>query len=226
MELDFSLNTAMIAISTFCIVVATSAYVINTLGKKNNDSIQNLTRSNNTRKVRIYVDGCWDVMHSGHYNALRQARALGEHLVVGVHSDEEIARVKRDPVMNNEQRMAAVSACKWADEVVFGVPYEVTQQLLDELNCDFVAHGDDIPIAPDGKSAYHTLVDKLKIFRRTPGVSTTQLIERLLDAVVNMEAGKAEVEHHDASKSAEFKSEHIESTTSWSSFLASSSRIS
>ncbi len=82
------------------------------------------------RPTRVYVDGCWDVMHSGHYNALRQAKALGDVLVVGVHSDAEIARNKREPVMNNEQRMAAVTACKWADEVVFDVPYAANPELL------------------------------------------------------------------------------------------------
>ena len=69
-------------------------------------------------------------MHSGHYNAIRQAKALGDILVVGVHSDAEIARNKREPVMKNEQRMAAVKACKWADEVVFDVPYAPSIQLL------------------------------------------------------------------------------------------------
>eukprot|EP01084_Bolivina_argentea_P152119 265410_1 len=166
---------------------------------------------NNTqeKKIRIYVDGCWDVMHSGHYNAIRQAKALGDILVVGVHSDAEIARNKREPVMKNEQRMAAVSACKWVDEVVFGVPYSPSLQLLDKLNCDYVAHGDDIAVAANGHSAYHTVQDKLKIFRRTPGVSTTHLIQRLLDAS-NSDATCTDNDE----------------VQSWSSFLASSSRIS
>ena len=69
-------------------------------------------------------------MHSGHYNAIRQAKALGDILVVGVHSDAEIARNKREPVMKNDQRMAAVQACKWADEVVFDVPYAPSRELL------------------------------------------------------------------------------------------------
>lgn len=35
------------------------------------------------KPVRIYIDGCFDIMHSGHYNALRQAKKLGDVLVVG-----------------------------------------------------------------------------------------------------------------------------------------------
>ena len=55
------------------------------------------------------------------------------------------------------------------------------------MNCDFVAHGDDIPIAADGHCAYHTVMDKLKIFKRTEGISTTHLIQRLLDAAKSSE---------------------------------------
>eukprot|EP01083_Nonionella_stella_P155071 500437_1 len=86
------------------------------------------------RPIRIYVGGCWDVMHSGHYNAIRQAKALGDILVVGVRMDAEIARNKRKPVMRNDQRMAAVKACKWADEVVFPAPSLPSNELIDRLN--------------------------------------------------------------------------------------------
>jgi len=132
--------------------------------------------------VRIYIDGCWDVMHSGHYNAIRQAKALGDTLLVGVHSDEEITKNKREPVMNNEERIAMVRACKWTDEVVFDVPYAPTLALIESssIRADFVAHGDDIPHDATGKSAYSDVTNRLKIFKRTPGVSTTALIERLL----------------------------------------------
>jgi ethanolamine-phosphate cytidylyltransferase len=55
--------------------------------------------NNNERKpVRIYVDGCFDMIHSGHYNALRQAKTLGDVLVVGVISE-------------------IIRTCKWVDEV-------------------------------------------------------------------------------------------------------------
>ena len=76
--------------------------------------------------VRVYVDGCFDMMHSRHFNVLRQAKRLGHVLVAGVHSDEEIAKFKGTPVMSNEARLALVKACKWVNEVAFGVPYNPT----------------------------------------------------------------------------------------------------
>jgi len=75
------------------------------------------------RPVRVWTDGCFDLMHFGHANALRQAKALGDYLVVGVHSDAEIRKNKGPPVMNEEERYAAVAACKWVDEVVKDAPY-------------------------------------------------------------------------------------------------------
>ena len=68
------------------------------------------------KPIRTYIDGCFDIMHSGHYNAIRQAKALTDILVVGVHSDEEIRKHKGPPVMNDEERLATVRACKWVDE--------------------------------------------------------------------------------------------------------------
>jgi ethanolamine-phosphate cytidylyltransferase len=45
-------------------------------------------------EIRVWVDGCFDMVHFGHANALRQAKKLGTKLIVGVHSDEEIAKHK------------------------------------------------------------------------------------------------------------------------------------
>ncbi len=66
------------------------------------------------------MDGCWDMMHSGHYNAIRQAATLGDVLVIGTHTNEEITRNKREPIWSNEERLYLVTQCKWADEIVWG----------------------------------------------------------------------------------------------------------
>ena len=56
------------------------------------------------KEIRVWVDGCFDMVHFGHANFLRQASQLGTKLVVGVHSDEEISKHKGPPVFNNEER--------------------------------------------------------------------------------------------------------------------------
>lgn len=54
--------------------------------------------------MRIWVDGCFDMMHFGHSNALRQAKEMGDFLIVGVHSDAEIAKHKGPTVMTETER--------------------------------------------------------------------------------------------------------------------------
>ena len=131
-----------------------------------------------TKPVRTYIDGCFDIMHSGHYNAIRQAKALTDILVVGVHSDAEILKHKGPPVMNNDERLATVRACKWVDEVVFDTPYDPSLQLLDDLQCDFCVHGDDASTTADGRDAYEQVkkAGRMKIVKRTEGISTTDLV--------------------------------------------------
>ncbi|KAI7831887.1 ethanolamine-phosphate cytidylyltransferase-like protein [Kickxella alabastrina] len=122
------------------------------------------------KPIRVWVDGCFDMMHFGHANALRQARAMCDYLVVGVHSDVEIEKNKGPCVMREDERYAAVAACKWVDEV------------LDKYNIDFVVHGDDITTAADGTDCYQIVKDagRYKECKRTVGVSTTELVGRML----------------------------------------------
>lgn len=131
---------------------------------------------------RIYMDGCFDLMHSGHFNAIRQAKALGKFLIVGVHSDEEISKNKGPPVMNEQERYALARSCKWIDEVVENAPYSPSIELLDSLNCMYAAHGDDVSINENGYDCMSILkrAGRCKIFKRTEGISSTQIVGKLL----------------------------------------------
>ncbi|GBP58119.1 Ethanolamine-phosphate cytidylyltransferase [Eumeta japonica] len=124
----------------------------------------------------------YDMVHFGHANSLRQAKALGDVLIVGVHTDEEIAKHKGPPVFTQEERYKMVRAIKWVDQVVEGAPYVTTLETLDKYKCDFCVHGDDITVTADGVDTYH-LVKKAGRYRevsRTAGVSTTDLVGRML----------------------------------------------
>lgn len=134
------------------------------------------------KPVRIWVDGCFDLMHFGHANALRQAKSMGDFLVVGVHSDAEIEKHKGPTVMKEKERYAAVEACKWVDLVVPDAPYFTTVEMLDKYNCDFCVHGDDVTTLADGTDCYMEVkrAGRYKECKRTQGVSTTELVGRML----------------------------------------------
>jgi ethanolamine-phosphate cytidylyltransferase len=134
------------------------------------------------KQVRVWVDGCFDLMHYGHANALRQARLEGDYLIVGVHTDEEIRRHKGPPVMNEQERYAAVRACKWVDEVVEGAPYVTSLAMLDQYNVDFCLHGEDMSYDENGRDSYWEVkqAGRFQHLKRTQGVSTTDLVGRML----------------------------------------------
>lgn len=140
------------------------------------------------KKIRVWVDGCFDLFHFGHANAFRQARSLGDHLIVGIHTDEEVERVKgAPPLMRDEERYESVRACKWVDQLVTEVPYsfdtqEQLQEYIDRYQIDYIVHGDDPCFTPDGRDVYEHVKAKgmFKAVKRTEGVSTTDIVGRML----------------------------------------------
>jgi ethanolamine-phosphate cytidylyltransferase len=177
------------------------------------------------RKLRVYIDGCFDMMHFGHSNALRQARAAGDELIVGLINDEEIVRNKGSPpVMPEGERLIAVKACKFVDEVITNAPYDLTKEWVDYLvsehKIDYIVHGDDPCITADGKDAYAYAksIGRFKLIKRTEGVSTTDIVGRML---------LMSKEHHVRGPAGSFDSatDAAASPTAASTFLATSRRL-
>ncbi|WJZ98635.1 hypothetical protein VitviT2T_017146 [Vitis vinifera] len=146
-------------------------------------------RKHGKKRIRVYMDGCFDLMHYGHANALRQAKALGDELVVGVVSDEEIIANKGPPVLSMEERLVLVSGLKWVDEVIANAPYAITEQFMDTLfnehKIDYIIHGDDPCLLPDGTDAYALAkkAGRYKQIKRTEGVSSTDIVGRILSYI-------------------------------------------
>lgn len=107
---------------------------------------------------------------------------MGDYLIVGVHTDEEIMRHKGPPVFNEKERYKMVRAIKWVDEVVEGAPYITSLETLDKYDCDFCVHGDDITLDAEGLDTYRLTkaAGRYKECKRTAGVSTTDLVGRML----------------------------------------------
>ncbi|XP_010263306.1 PREDICTED: ethanolamine-phosphate cytidylyltransferase-like [Nelumbo nucifera] len=147
------------------------------------------------KPIRVYMDGCFDLMHYGHANALRQAKALGDILVVGVVSDEEIIANKGPPVLSMEERLTLVSGLKWVDEVITNAPYAITEKFMDKLfnehKIDYIIHGDDPCLLPDGTDAYALAkkAGRYKQIKRTEGVSSTDIVGRILSSAKDIKAG-------------------------------------
>jgi len=130
--------------------------------------------------TRVYVDMVADLFHYGHANFLKQAKQLGDHLIVGIHSDEVVKEYKRSPVMTMEERVETVSSCRYVDEVVANAPLVIDEAWLNAHRIDLVVHGDDFSEELE-QLCYKVPID-LGIFRLvsyTTQISTTEIIQRI-----------------------------------------------
>ena len=68
----------------------------------------------------VFTNGVFDILHAGHVQLLRQAKALGDVLVVGINSDRSTRRLKGAgrPINNERDRMALVAALDAVDAVI------------------------------------------------------------------------------------------------------------
>lgn len=75
----------------------------------------------------------------------------GDYLVVGLHPDNVITRYKgaKYPIMNLQERLLSLLACKFVDDVVIGAPYKVSVELLEHFNVSLVVHGKKTPVVDD-----------------------------------------------------------------------------
>jgi ethanolamine-phosphate cytidylyltransferase len=131
---------------------------------------------------RVCLDGVFDMIHSGHFNAIRQAKQLGDILVLCIDSEEEVLKNKGPMIFRGKERRTMIEACKWVDEIQEDFPYFPTLETMDKFNLDFMAHGDDLVVKPDGTDCYGEMqkANRFKIFKRTEGISTSAIVGRIL----------------------------------------------
>ena len=111
-----------------------------------------------------------------------QARQRGKELVVGIHSDEAILENKGPTVMTLDERVAATDACRWVTKSVPYAPYVTSLPWISHYGCYYVVHGDDITSDASGEDCYRFVkaAGRFLVVKRTPGISTTDLVGRML----------------------------------------------
>ena len=92
----------------------------------------------------VLANGCFDLFHVGHIRYLAGAKALGDILVVGINSDEQVQKLKGEkrPFMPENERAEIVSALRFVDYVTI-FPEPTVTELLRALRPDFHAKGTD-----------------------------------------------------------------------------------
>ncbi|HAW45172.1 MAG TPA: cytidyltransferase [Sutterella sp.] len=137
--------------------------------------------TNETKRPRVMVDMSATLIHHGHVRLLKKAAEIGE-VVVALTSDEEVKKTKGYvPELNFEERKEILLAIRYVSEVV-ACPWLITEAFMDEHHCDLLVHGAD--------NSNRISPERLVIFPRTKGVSSSLLRQRVLDALIEMNIGK------------------------------------
>lgn len=136
----------------------------------------------------ITTNGCFDLLHAGHVSFLKEARELGDRLIVGCNSDRSVKELKGNtrPINNQEDRKAVLEAVRWVDEV----------KIFDEKDaCDFLElikpdiyvkggdYSDDwdnkCPVAAKERAIVEKHGGSVRLLSFLEGRSTTAVIETI-----------------------------------------------
>ncbi|MDF0533148.1 bifunctional D-glycero-beta-D-manno-heptose-7-phosphate kinase/D-glycero-beta-D-manno-heptose 1-phosphate adenylyltransferase HldE [Shewanella sp. A32] len=131
----------------------------------------------------VMTNGCFDILHAGHVSYLKEARALGDRLIVAVNDDDSVRRLKGDgrPVNNVARRMAVLAGLAAVDWVV---PFseDTPQRIIARLLPDLLVKGGDYRVdeIAGGKEVI-AAGGSVKVLGFEDGISTTAIIQRIMD---------------------------------------------
>lgn len=141
-----------------------------------------LERLRREGKTVVFTNGCFDILHVGHVRYLREARKLGDALVLGLNSDASVRTLKGDkrPLVPQDERADVLAGLESVDYVVI-FEEETPLELIRYLKPDFLVKGgdwsaDDIVGAEDIKQWGGEVV----VAPLIEGRSTTNVVEKIL----------------------------------------------
>ncbi|WP_456439449.1 glycerol-3-phosphate cytidylyltransferase [Psychroserpens sp.] len=121
------------------------------------------------KKVITY--GTFDLLHRGHINILKRAKALGDYLVVGISTDEFNELKGKSSYYTYEERKLVLEAIRYVDEVIPENNWEQKKQDISDHNINVFVMGDDW----EGEFDVLKQLCEVKYLPRTEGISTTQI---------------------------------------------------
>lgn len=123
--------------------------------------------------IKIFVNGTFDILHTGHLELLAYARSLGDFLYVGIDSDRRVKELKGPtrPINNQTERLKMLEALRYVDSVhTFDTDNDLRNLIQD---CDIMVKGDDYQGKP---IVGEEVCKKIVFFKKIDGYSTTQKI--------------------------------------------------
>jgi rfaE bifunctional protein nucleotidyltransferase chain/domain len=133
-------------------------------------------------KKVAFTNGCFDILHVGHVQYLREARKAGDILILGLNSDASVRAIKGEkrPLVPQGERAEVVASLTAVDYVaLFDEPTPLA--LIEYLRPDLLVKGGDWKEeSVVGRDAVRSWGGRVVIVPMTEGVSTTNIVEKIL----------------------------------------------
>ncbi|MDQ2713379.1 MAG: D-glycero-beta-D-manno-heptose 1-phosphate adenylyltransferase [Chloroflexota bacterium] len=142
-------------------------------------------------KKIVFTNGVFDILHAGHVQFLRQARALGDVLVVGINSDRgaRLLKGRNRPINSEQDRMALVAALDPVDYVTLfdeDIPAALIRTLRPHIH---VKGGDYVDEALPEAQAVEEVGGHVVILPLANHLSTSSVIDRIIATAFDHEIG-------------------------------------
>ena len=136
----------------------------------------------NSGDTLVFTNGCFDLLHPGHVRYLKEARALGDRLLVAVNTDETVAALKGEgrPLLPLKERMEILASLEVVDHVM-SFEEETPKALIDILLPDILVKGGDWSTdSIVGAEAVESYGGRVLALPFATGYSTSTLIQRII----------------------------------------------
>jgi rfaE bifunctional protein nucleotidyltransferase chain/domain len=140
-----------------------------------------LKRWKKSGDIIVFTNGCFDLVHRGHIGYLAKAADLGDRLIVGLNSDNSVARLKGSgrPLIDEESRAFLLASLFFVDAVVI-FSEDSPEMLISEILPDYLVKGNDYTV-PEiaGHEAVLAHGGKVETIALLPGFSTSGIINKI-----------------------------------------------
>ena len=151
--------------------------------KSAEQAVETVREAHRANKKIVWTNGCFDILHVGHYEYLRFARRQGDILIVGLNSDESVRRIKgpKRPITNEGERVRILAALDVVDAVVI-FEEDTPQRMIELIRPDIIVKGahyrKEEVVGGEFVESYGGQIVLAPIIE---GVSTTGIIQRVIE---------------------------------------------
>jgi D-beta-D-heptose 7-phosphate kinase/D-beta-D-heptose 1-phosphate adenosyltransferase len=125
--------------------------------------------------MKIWLNGCFDILHHGHFKLIQYAASFGGEIIIGIDSDERVKKIKGEgrPFHSENERAFNLKQIKGVDAVVIFNSDDMLRKLLERYKPDKFIIGSDYV----GKEIIgQEFAKQVVIFDRLKKFSTTDIL--------------------------------------------------